>query len=522
MTGVPTLPDTDAGIVSVFEQLARRQPERLFARIRGRPLTFAALEQASAALAAWLTGEGVRPGDRVALMLSNGEMALALLLALARLGGVWVPINTQAVGDSLAYVLGHAEPRLVLADGELLPRISRCGAALAREPIAVATLANAMARGVDSGPWRDIGSPAADAPFAIMYTSGTTGRPKGVIVSHRMLRLAGEAVALVADPGEGDVLYLWEPLFHIGGAQMLVLPLIRKVSLALAEGFGARQFWADVHAAKATHVHFLGGILQILLKQPPGPLDRGHGVRVAWGGGCPGEVWEAFEARFGVEIRECYGMTECASITTANRGGPVGSVGKPVPWFDVAVVDAMGQPVAAGNRGEIVVRPRLAGALTPGYFKDAAVTARAFRAGAFLTGDLASCDADGHFYFHGRMSDSVRVRGENVAAAEVESVVSQHAAIEACAMIGVAAEVGEAEIKLFVALRPGASLTAGELKAWLTERLARYQRPRYIAFIEAFERTPSARIMKHKLSPRTDDCWDLGALAGGSDVGPQR
>jgi len=109
-----------------------------------------------------------------------------------------------------------------------------------------------------------------------------------------------------------------------------------------------------------------------------------------------------------------------------------------------------------------------------------------------------------------------------VAAAEIEGVVLQHAAIEACAMIGVPAEVGEAEIKLFVALRPGASLTAGELAAWLTERLAPYQRPRYIAFIEAFERTPSARIIKHKLSPRTDDCWDLGALAGGSDVGPQR
>src|SRR5262245_15648945 len=385
----------------MFEQQARLEPERLFARSPDRPLTFAALEQASARLATWLYGQGVRPGDRVALMLSNGETALALMLALARMGSVWVPINTQAVGDSLAYVLGHAEPRLVLADNELLPQISRSGVALARDPVAVATLADATAHSGDGAPWRDLGAPAADAPFAIMYTSGTTGRPKGVIVSHRMLRLAGEAVALVAAPGEGDVLYLWEPLFHIGGAQMLVLPLIRKVSLVLAGGFHARSFWADVHAAKATHVHFLGGILQILLKQPPAPLDRGHGVRVAWGGGCPGEVWQAFEARFGVEIRECYGMTECASITTANRGGPVGSVGKPVPWFDVAVVDAMGQPVAAGNRGEIVVRPRLAGALTPGYFKDAAVTARACRAGAFLTGDLASCDADGHFYFHG-------------------------------------------------------------------------------------------------------------------------
>jgi len=306
------------------------------------------------------------------------------------------------------------------------------------------------------------------------------------------------------------VLYLWEPLFHIGGAQMLVLPLLRPVRLALAQGFRARSFWTDVHAAQATHIHYLGGILQILLKQPQRPFERGHGVRIAWGGGCPAEIWAAFAARFGVEIRECYGMTECSSITTANLDGPVGSVGKPVPWFDVAILDKAGQPVRAGVRGELVVRERQAGALTQGYFRDQAATAAAFAGGLFRTGDLASCDADGHYYFHGRLTDSVRVRGENVAAAEVEGVVRQHPAVEDCAIIGVAAEVGEAEIKLFITLKPGAQLAAPELAAWLTGRLARYQRPRYIAVLDTFQRTPSARIIKHSLSRRTDDCWDAG------------
>jgi carnitine-CoA ligase len=289
------------------------------------------------------------------------------------------------------------------------------------------------------------------------------------------------------------------------------LPLIRAVRLALTQGFRARTFWADLRAAQATHIHFLGGLLQILLKQPEGPFDREHGVRIVWGGGCPAEIWAAFEARFGVVIRECYGMTECSSFTTANLDGSVGSIGKPLPWFDVAIVDAAGKLVAPGERGEMVVRARLPGALTQGYFNDPQATAAALRNGAFHTGDVASADGAGNLYFHGRMTDSVRVQGENVAAAEVEDVARKHPAVEDCAMIGVAADVGEAAIKLFVEPKAGMSLRPRELSDWLAPRLARYQQPRYIAVVREFERTPSQRIMKHKLSKRTDDAGDAAA-----------
>ncbi|MBV8838109.1 MAG: AMP-binding protein, partial [Alphaproteobacteria bacterium] len=346
---------------------------------------------------------------------------------------------------------------------------------------------------------------------AVMYTSGTTGRPKGVLVSHRMLRLSAEAVALVSAVREGDVMFMWEPLYHIGGAQMIVLPLIRAVTLAMVEHFSASRFWQQVQAYGASHIHFLGGILQILLQQPPSPLDRQHGARIAWGGGCPREIWRPFEQRFGVQIRECYGMTECSSITTYNDNGTLGAVGKPAPWFSVTLIDAAGEPVATGERGEIIVRTALPGALTRGYLQNPDATARALRGGAFHTGDLGSFDADGNMYFHGRMTDSVRVRGENVTAMEVEQIVARHPAVEDCAMIGVAADIGEQDIKLFVKRRIGAALDAPELSAWLASRLAPYQNPRYIVMVDDFERTASQRIMKHKLAELAAAVWDRTA-----------
>jgi crotonobetaine/carnitine-CoA ligase len=161
-----------------------------------------------------------------------------------------------------------------------------------------------------------------------------------------------------------------------------------------------------------------------------------------------------------------------------------------------------------GERGEIVVRTSLPGAITRGYLSNPEATARALRGDAFHTGDLGSFDAAGNMYFHGRMTDSVRVRGENVSALEVEQIASKHPAVEDCAMIGVAGEIGEQDIKLFVQRRTRAALEPQELSDWLAERLAPYQNPRYIVMVDGFERTASQRIMKHKLSALNMVAWD--------------
>jgi crotonobetaine/carnitine-CoA ligase len=503
--------DISGGFIALFERAVRSDPGRPFARFSGAPITTADLHRQSSSIARWLRAEGVGRGDRVALMIRNSPAALALLFGLAKAGGVWVPINVRQRGEGLAHILSHSAPKLLVADHELVDTIRASGAAVDWARIWTLGAAEGI-RGVENVLARDLPfaepPPEADAPFAIMYTSGTTGRAKGAIVSHRMLRLAGEAVALVTAPRDGDVMFLWEPLYHIGGAQMIVLPLIRDVSLALVERFSARRFWQEVRANGATHIHYLGGILQLLLKQPPGPLDQQHGARIAWGGGCPRDIWTEFEQRFGIEIRECYGMTEASSITTYNDRRVVGSVGRPVPWFAIDLLDGKRRPVPLGARGEIVVRTSLAGAITPGYFNSPEETAKALRNDALHTSDVGSFDAEGNLFFHGRMTDNVRVKGENVSAFEVESVAAKHPAVEDCAMIGVASDIGDQDIKLFVKPKPGCKLGPAALSAWLEERLAPYQNPRYIQVVDEFERTPSQRIMKHKLSRRLDDCWD--------------
>jgi crotonobetaine/carnitine-CoA ligase len=491
---------------------ARSCPDQAFARFDSQTLTFADIDRLSDTLAARFRSHGYAKGDRVAVMAHNRPEIIPLIFGLAKAGLIWVPINVSARGEGLRYVLGHAEPKALIVEAALLDEVRACGGLPTDTRVTVFDENNVGSKSGLAAWLRDDLSfdetlPFGSDTFAIIYTSGTTGPPKGVLVSHRMMCFAGEGVALVCNAQSGDVFLVWEPLYHIGGAQMLMLPLIRSVMLVVLRRFSASQFWEQVRASGASHIHYLGGILQILLKQPESVQDRAHKVRVAWGAACPAESWRQIEERFGIAIHECYGMTEASSITTFNQSGVVGSVGRPVPWFDVAVVDPDGRPVPAGQSGEIVMRTDRGG-LFEGYYKDSCATSAALRDGNFWTGDRGKFDAAGNLFFLGRLSDSARIRGENVSAWEIENVVSRHDAVEECAMIGIKADIGEQEIKLFVKPKAGATIKPHELSSWLSERLSKFQNPRYITIVASFEKTPSQRIIKRKLSQATNNCWD--------------
>lgn len=505
LTG-PTLPE-------LLRDAAAARADATYAAAEGTTLSFAGLADAVGDACRGLAALGVRAGDRVAVMLPNHLDHVALVHALVAMRAVWVPVNTRLRGEPLAHVLADSDPALLLAD-------ERHRAEL--ESLRRSDLPRTVWHETGSQvPWRPHASgagggespagPGGDDVVSIMYTSGTTGPAKGVQVTDRMLRAAALGAAAVSLPRDGDVYFLWEPLCHVGGAQVLFLPFVAPVGIAMVERFSASAFWTQVTEAGATHVHHLGGIVPMLLSRPSSDAERAHRVRVSWGGGMTVDAWTAAEHRFGLRVHECYGMTEASSISTANTAGVGDGIGAELPWFDVELHDDAGRPVPDGTVGEIALRPRVDGLLTPGYFRNDEATAASRRGPWWRTGDAAR-RVDGALHFVGRRSDSVRHRGENVSAWEVERVVNTHDAVAESAVVGVPAAEGDEDVKLFVTLaRPDEPFDAAALVTWCRERLAGFQVPRYVAVVDEFARTPSLRIKKASLPRTTGDAYDARA-----------
>lgn len=494
------------GLAKTFHDLAKSTPDRVFARTTdGTEITFAALSGAADAMISWLVAAGVAPGDRVAVMTRNSPATLALVHGLLRAGMVWVPVNPALVGDGLAHAIGLVEAAVVVCDPDLHDTV----AASPVQPREGILVLDAVALPAAPQVPPQFPFPAPEELASIMFTSGTTGAAKGVQVTQKMLEIAARGVELAGEVTPGDNLFMWEPFYHVGGAQVIVLPILCDITLTIADRFSATRFWDQVSEAGCTHIHHLGGILQILLKQPPAPCDRAHRVRIAWGGGCAEAAWRAFEERFGITITECYGMTEASSISACNTVGVVGAIGRPLPWFDIRVQDETGRILGPGEgRGEMIITSSEPGAIFAGYYRAPEASAKALQADGFHTGDMGSWGEDGLLRFHGRMSDSVRCKGENVSAHEVESVANRHPDIAESAMVGVPAEIGENDIQLFIRLQPDVTPDPEAISAWLAERLAPYQQPRFIAFLDAFPKTPSQRTRKHLLPIATTPRWE--------------
>ena len=519
MKAMPTVGDTDT-LGGLLERSARDDGSRVYCRFGEQEITCRALDERVNRLANGLARLGLREGDRVAVMLANHPDHVYTFFALAKLGVTWVPINVHLKGASLEYIIRHAEPRAVIADAAYRVRVL---AALQGRPVDFVIWRGGAGgghpgRAVDFAGLAETGEIApperrarADDVVCISYTSGTTGTPKGVPLTDKMLRACGTVVAVVADVRPGDVLLLWEPLYHNGGHQVLVTGLMEPVTIALLERFSASRFWNQVRHHGATQIHYLGGILAMLLNRPPRAQDADNPVRIAWGGGCTPEVWRRFEERFGVVIQEDYGMTESSGFTTVNTTGKLGSIGRPLPYFEVRILDNDATPLGPDRIGEMAVREKQPGFIMKGYFRNPDATRAAIRDGWLHTGDLGYYDPDGDFYYAGRKTDSLRRRGENISAWEVERIVDDHPDIEESAVIGVPAALGEDDVKVFVKPVAGRRPEPLDVIKWCEARMPYFQVPRYVAFVEGFEKTPTHRIRKEGLSRSTEDCWDLDA-----------
>jgi crotonobetaine/carnitine-CoA ligase len=420
------------------------------------------------------------------------------------LGLVRIPINVHLKGASLAHLFDYLEPKGLLVDAaykELVAaELSKVATVMWRE----ASFSAARMQPESEPTVR----PAPGDILALTPSSGTTGAPKGVLKSDRTLRAGPKALLRLTGAQPGDTFLLWESLHHGAGVAVIISALLGATRLAMVERFSASQLWHQAKRHNVTHIHYLGSVLQMLLKQPARDTDRDHGVRIAWGGGCPPDIWAMFAQRFGVELREGYGLSELITFVTINPDGPAGSIGKPLSDYEIQLLDDASQPVATGQAGEIVVRAKNPEIGFLGYFRNPEAEEAARRGDLFYTGDLARRDAEGFFYYAGRKKEMLRRRGINISAWEVEKVIAAHPDVEETALVAVPSELGEDELKLFVKARESRNIDPAELLAWCDERMPHFHVPRYVVFIDDFPKTPTLRIRKNDLPKTIHDAWD--------------
>jgi crotonobetaine/carnitine-CoA ligase len=514
----------------LLEQHVRRTPDKVLLRYEDTRRTYAAVAAEALAWSAVFHGLGVRAGETVCLMLGNSPDHVAAWFGLCRLGAVTVPVNVHSRGEGLAYVLHHSEARLLVVEEALLPhveavrpltprlpgvllrpapRAAGAGPRPAAYPSAPALLAGAPA------PPPDGGAPA-EAVASILYTSGTTGPPKGVMLSHRAYLNSAACFAreMVRATPE-DVFFTTLPLFHINAQAHTVLPaILLNATFALAPRFSASGFWDDVRRHDATIFNSLAAMIPILCKQAPGEGDRRHRARLTACAATPTDVWSEFERRFGVAIVEGYGLTETAGFCVANPPDAtrIGSIGRPLSFVETRVVDARDAPLPAGGVGEIAIRARAPHLLMEGYFKLPAATAEAVRGGWFHSGDAGRADADGYLTFVDRMKQSIRRRGENISSWEIEKVVNAHPGVLESAAVGVPSELAEEEVKVCVVPRPGATLDPLDIVRWCETRMAYFMVPRFVEVRASLPKTATERVEKYRLKQEgRAGAWDRDA-----------
>lgn len=493
-------------IPALLDEAASRAPHKVYLEGPEGEVTFGELRERAQKIAGGLAALGVRRGDRVSLLLPTHPAYLQSWLALARLGAVLVPINTAFKPDDTAWVLTHAEvAALVTTDALYESTVAairgRCPAL--REVISLDGQAPGsipFSRLLDSPPVTSGPAVAPEDTAAILYTSGTTGFPKGCCLSHRHYVLGGRMLRDVLQASAEDRYLCVVPLFHVAGQIALTMAsLASGATLILLPGFQASTFWSDVVRYRATIFHGVGTILAILDRLPVTPAESQHTLRVILSAGHP-ELVQAMSARLGIPIVQNWGMTEGGmTVTRLGGGSPPGSVGRPVGPNELRIAGEDDREVPPGVVGEIVMRGPL---LVKEYWRDPEATAQAMRGGWFHTGDLARRDEAGNYFFVDRKKDMVRRGGENISSQEVEQILRSHPAVADAAVIGVPDPIWEEEVKAYVVLKEGESPASTPPKSIFelcAERLASFKVPRYLEFRADLPRTATHRVRKEVL-----------------------
>jgi crotonobetaine/carnitine-CoA ligase len=475
--------------------------------------TYAAFVDRVEAAARALRARGIGAGDRVGVMAPNSPNMVLLLFALARLGAIFVPVNPEFGVREAGYILQHAGVRAVATTRAALPTAAEAVAELRPVPWfflleGAPTEHATFDEMIDAAPATAApNAGAADATVLMLYTSGTTGFPKGVMHSQRNFVLAGEGFVARMWLQPEDRLMCILPMFHINALfYSLAGAFAAGATLVLLPRFSASTFWRSAAESGATQVNIIAAIGNILARRPREEFDPRHRLRVIYGAPITPDLERTFREEFHVPVMiEGYGMTEIPGACNNPFDGErrPNSMGLParhpdpnVRFAELRVVGDDGVDVPDGAEGELWVRTPI---LMQGYYKDPEQTTASMHEDWFKTGDLVRRDAEGYFYFVARKKDIIRRRGENISGAEIDRVVDDHPAVVRSAAIPVPSELGEDEILVAIVLKPGAEVSAREIAAWCRARLAAIKVPRYVAFVEALPTTATERVQKFQL-----------------------
>ncbi|MFG2231385.1 long-chain fatty acid--CoA ligase [Streptomyces sp. NPDC048723] len=481
---------------------AATQGDRIAVRHDDSTLTYAQLDDASARVAALLRDRGVQPGDRIALTMPNVPLFPVVYYGILRVGGVVVPMNPLLKAREVAFTLRDCGARIALVFPLFADEAAKAAAetgteCLVTEPLDFDDILRARE------PMRGIVDRADDDPALILYTSGTTGTPKGAELSHRNLATNTATTAeTLLQVGPDDVLFGGLPLFHaFGQTCALNTAVAAGATLTLLPRFEPQRA-LEIMARDGVTV-FLGVptmYAALLHAELPEGFDA-HGLRLAVSGGAslPVEVLHGFERRFGATVLEGYGLSETSPVAAFNhpdRPRKAGSIGQPVRGVEMKLVAEDGGAVPPGEVGEIAIRGEN---LMTGYWNRPEATGEAVRDGWFHSGDLARVDEDGFYFIVDRKKDLIIRSGYNVYPREVEEVLYEHPAVAEAAVVGVPHLFHGEEIAAVITLRPGAQATAEEIRDHVKDRVAAYKYPRIVTFTAELPKGPTGKILKREI-----------------------
>jgi long-chain acyl-CoA synthetase len=492
---------------SLLDQAAEDHPDRPALRMDDLVLTYAQLHQAAGRMSTLLAGAGIEPGDRVGIMMPNvPAFPIAFYGALAA-GAVVVPMNPLLKSREVGYYLSDSGAKVVLAWSTAAGEAAKGAADAGAQAITVAApdAADVLAdQDPATGP-SGLRVRGDDDDAVILYTSGTTGKPKGAQLTHaNLIRNAELTARTLLQSHPDDVLMGCLPLFHVFGLTCGLNASITTGSmLTLLPRFDPGQALEIIKRDGVTIFEGVPTMYAAILHHPGADPAMAASLRVCVSGGAamPVEILRGFEEKFGCVILEGYGLSETSPVASFNQPDQVrkpGSIGTPVEGVQMRLVDDAGQTVTEGEIGEIAIRGHN---VMKGYWDKPAATAEAMTDGWFRTGDLAKVDSDGYYYIVDRKKDLIIRGGYNVYPREIEEVMHEHPAVAEVAVIGIPhAELGE-EVAVAVALKPGADATPDELRSFVKDRVAAYKYPRQVWLVQSLPKGPTGKILRREVHP---------------------